>query len=325
MYWTPQKASTYDCLFNFIVGARGVGKTYGCKNMVIKQCIKNGSQFIYVRRYKEELKKIKTFFSDIAPAYPDHDFKVQGRDFLIDGTPAGYALSLSTAKINKSNSYPYVTNIIFDEFILDKGVYHYLNDEVVQFLELYETVARTRDVRVWFISNALTISNPYFIYFDVRLPYGGANFRKQGDILLEIVNQKEFRDFKKQTRFGRIIEGTRYSDYAIDNEFFRDDDCFIGKKPADSRYYFTIAWKGKDYGVWVSPMHGCMYISNDTDPSCRFNFALSLEDHQPNRIFLKGRVNPCIDKFISYYKNGCMRFETIQIKNACSDIIKNTL
>lgn len=301
-----------------------MGKTYGCKEWAILDFIKNKNQFVYVRRYKEELKKITTFFADIAGAFPDHNFKVRGKEFYIDDELAGVAMALSTAKINKSNSYPNVTKIIFDEFILDKGVYHYLQDEVIQFLELYETIARTRDVRVYFISNALTISNPYFIYFDIRLPYGGSCFRRQGEHLLEIVNQKEFKNFKKQTRFGKLIEGSRYSDYAIDNEFFRDDDCFIGKKPRDSKLYFVMTWQGKTYGVWLSMEHGCMYVSYDIDPSCPWKYTLSFDDHAPNRILLKGRTNHQIDRFIKYYKVGCVRFENMQIKNACTEIIKNT-
>ena len=57
-----KKLSYYDygpvlsrnAVFNMIMGARGLGKTYGAKKLVIKEFINHGNQFIYLRRYKEE-------------------------------------------------------------------------------------------------------------------------------------------------------------------------------------------------------------------------------------------------------------------------------
>ena len=47
----------------------------------------------------------------------------------------------TTASILKSDAFPDVKLIIFDEFIIDnRGTYHYLKDEVTKFLDLYETV-----------------------------------------------------------------------------------------------------------------------------------------------------------------------------------------
>lgn len=57
MYWDINKSLSYNALFNFIIGARGVGKSYGAKKLAIQNFLKKGKQFVYVRRYKEELKK----------------------------------------------------------------------------------------------------------------------------------------------------------------------------------------------------------------------------------------------------------------------------
>ena len=42
MYWDISKSLSYNCLFNFIVGARGVGKSYGAKDFAIRNFIKKG-------------------------------------------------------------------------------------------------------------------------------------------------------------------------------------------------------------------------------------------------------------------------------------------
>ena len=59
MYWDINKSLSYNALFNFIVGNRGAGKTYGSKKYVINRFLKYGEQFVYIRRFKDELKKIK--------------------------------------------------------------------------------------------------------------------------------------------------------------------------------------------------------------------------------------------------------------------------
>ena len=52
MYWDISRALERGCLFNFIVGARGGGKTYGTKQLGIDNFLRDGSQWAYVRRYK---------------------------------------------------------------------------------------------------------------------------------------------------------------------------------------------------------------------------------------------------------------------------------
>ena len=174
IYYNLGELLSYNCLFNFVIGNRGGGKTYGFKDWAIKDFLKNGNQFIYLRRYKSELVDSDKFFSDIQLAYPDHDFKVDGRTFKIDDEVAGYAVALSTALTKKSVPYPLVNKIGFDEFLVDKGAIHYLPNEVTAFLEFYSTVSRLREgslkdeVRVLFMGNNISITNPYFNYFSIK-------------------------------------------------------------------------------------------------------------------------------------------------------------
>ena len=69
MYWNIKNSLSHNCLFNFIVGDRGVGKTYGCKKWAIEDFLKTGAQFIYLRRYQTELKRTNKFFDDILLLY----------------------------------------------------------------------------------------------------------------------------------------------------------------------------------------------------------------------------------------------------------------
>ena len=331
IYFDLDRVLSYNALFNFVVGSRGVGKTYGAKKRGIKNFLKNGSQFMYVRRYNTELDRGKNekFFNDMIKnkEFPDHTLKVSGMDYLIDDQLCGGAMALSTSKIEKGVPFPDVSLIIFDEFIIDRGVYHYLPDEVVNFLELYETIARMRDVTVLFLSNALTVANPYFMYFDLQLPKSKNQIiRKGDDIILAMAQNDAYIEAKKKTRFGKIIEGTPYADYAIDNKFLRDNDTFIEKKGEGSRYLFTFKYKADFYGVWINYDKGKMYVSHDTDPSCKIVYTLTLDDHSPNMMLIKRLQTAVLFKMlVDGYKRGQVWFEDMTIKAICYEVMKLSL
>jgi len=325
MYFDGNKLLTYNSLFNMVVGNRGGGKTYWSKNWSIKGFLKDGSQFVYIRRYDTEFDqgKKEKFFDDIREKYPDHEFTVKGYTAYIDKKEAGFFIPLSKAKIMKSVSFPKVDKVIFDEFILDKGLYHYLKDEVVCFLELYETIARTRDnVRVFFLSNAVTITNPYFLYWGIKPNVNKEIQRVHDDILICMSNDEGFIKEKMRTRFGRLIKGTKYGDYAIQNKFLRDDDTFIGKKSGKSTFYYSLLYNGKKYGVWRDYSVGKYFVSYDTDPSSKLLFTITLDDHTPNTMLLKGRKSRILTDFTEQYKIGNVIFEDMNIKNVCYEIIR---
>lgn len=324
IYWDYKKTLSRNCLFNFIIGDRGIGKTYGCKQWAIDDFLKNEKQFVYVRRFNTEFVKIKKFFDDIKLDYINHTFEVKDKNFIIDGKVAGTYIALSTGKIEKSVPFPFVNKIIFDEFILDEGYHNYIPDEVTNFLELYSTIARLRDVRVMFISNALTQTNPYFLYFDLDIPYQKKILMKN-DILIEIATKGDYVDIAKQTRFGKIIGGTPYGNYAFGSEFLRDSDTFIAKKPYKSTYVFTMKYKGNTFGVWCDPETGYMYVSLDYMPNFKIVYSLSINDHTPNTVLLKGKGNSLLESFVKRYKVGAVRFENMNIKNLCQEVLKHTL
>lgn len=331
MYWDITKSLTYNALFTFIVGNRGAGKTYNSTKWAIKDFLKTGAQFIYVRRYDEEFKRGKKekFFDAIIKnnEFPDHEFKVKGYTVYIDNKPAGQFMALSKAKIEKSVAFPNVNKIIFDEFILDNGFYHYIRDEVMNFLDLYETVARDREgVRAYFLSNAITITNPYFLYFKMRVENDRKFQRfKNGEIIVEMVQDEEFIEHKKQTRFGRLIDGTEYGNYAIENKFLRDNDTFIMKKTAKARNFFILKYNGNSYGIWIDYSEGKYFVSQNIDPFCKIIYSITLQDHSPNTMLLKGGQSRNLKEFIENYKLGNVYYENINVKNVVYEIVRLSL
>lgn len=321
MYYSNQKLLSYNKLFNFVVGNRGGGKSFNAKEWSIKDFIKNGNQFIYIRRYKTELEHIQTYFTDIAFKFPDNKLEVKGRNFYIDGKLAGYAIPLSTSQKEKSTSYPKVNKIIFDEFIIEQSVYHYIKNEVQLFLDFYETVARTRDVRVMFISNAITIVNPYFSYFNIY-PRVGSKFTTGNEWVIEMYKNTEFVEMKKNTRFGKLIDGTQYGCYNIENEFLRDNDRFIESMSGNCIYWCGINYLDKIYGIWFSQNTGFLYVNQKYDKSRGNIYCFTTDDHRPNIIYLKSIKNMTIIKDIRQaYEMGLVRFDCVKTKQAFYDFM----
>ena len=122
IYYDYNKIMSYNAFINFLHGERGVGKTYGISKFVVKQFIKNGDEFAYIRRFKTELKEAVPNFFD--PLINNKEFTNQlsnkGNKFYCDGKTCGYAMTLSTAQNLKSSNFDKVKYIIFDEYLTEE-------------------------------------------------------------------------------------------------------------------------------------------------------------------------------------------------------------
>lgn len=325
MYYDPNKTLSRQRLFNFVIGARGCGKTYGAKKTVIRNFIRSKKQFVYLRRYDTEMPaaEMLNFFDDISMEFPDHEFRSHNGLFRIDGEIAGWYFPLSKATMLKSIPFPNVSLIIFDEFIIEVGIYRYLPNEVRTFLECYSTISRDRDVPVLFLSNAITMTNPYFLYFKL-------SFEKEQTLKLtkfisvELIQSQEYVQHVSQTKFGQLIAGTEYGDYNMQNKFLLDTDSFIDTMPTGAAYICTFIIKNREIGFYVSPENTTWYLSEKVDKTCRRKFALVFSEHDQNTI-LAQRQNPHIRQMLETYCQGNLRFTNQEVKNICTDILRRLI
>lgn len=348
IFWNIDRTLTHNALINIIVGNRGGGKSYGAKRRGVSNFINKGEQFGYIRRYRDDLKKpLEQFYKDIAQEFPDHECKVEGDKVYIrvkagnekekwtEKDIAGYGFSLSTANNKKSMSYPNVTMLIFDEFLLEEGNQRYLPNEVEKLLNLYETVARPGSnhprVTLWLLGNAISVTNPYFLYFNLKMPTLKDKNNKwiwkhpDKPILVEDVRNEGFIDVKKKTEFGRLVHGTNYADFSIENKFLLDDDTFIEKKSQKAKHAFNFAYQGKEFGVWFDFTEGKMWVSSAIDPS-GIMYSFTMKDHRPNTMLFKTKNKTYwLKNFFEAFKQGTLYFESMNIKNMCYEVLKMSL
>ena len=335
MFYNYDKLFSYNFLIAFVIGERGCGKTFGAKVAVMKKFLKNGEQFIYLRRYKTELDtSLQTFWNDLQGNgyFTDLELKVKKSkmltEFTCNGKVCGYAVPLSTANILKSTAFPKVSTIVFDEFLLDdSGTYRYLKNEVTMLLDVIETVGRLRDIKVILLGNALGVhASPYFAYWNLELPFDDNEFRtfKDGAILVNYIKNMEYREAKKKSRFGKLIDGTEYGKYAIDNHVLRENNSFIAKRPEKSSFFGVLIINGVNIGLW-NGKDGYLYMSEKYDPNTYCKFALDYNDHTEQTVFTSVRENVYMHMCIRGYKQGWLRFENQKIKSIALSVLNKCL
>lgn len=98
------------------------GKTYGISKFVVKQFLKTGDQFAYIRRFKTELKEaVSKFFTPLIQNNEfDNNLYNKGNTFYCDGQVCGYAMTLSVSQNLKSSNFSKVKYIIFDEYLIEE-------------------------------------------------------------------------------------------------------------------------------------------------------------------------------------------------------------
>jgi len=231
-------------------------------------------------------------------------------------------MPLSSWQSVKSREFPNVCTILYDEFLLEKSSKQsYMEDEPKALLNFMDTVIRNRDnARVICMSNAVSIVNPFFIYFNI-VPDIEKRYNAYDSIVVEIPDSVDFTEKRKQTKFGKLISGTDYGAFSLGNEFINDSQVFIEKRSKESRFQFSVVFNGLTMGVWVDTKHGVMYLSSEHDPSTKLSFALTTDDLDENTLLMTSwKKNYYLSKMVNAFLNGYLRFDNQTVRNIGYDM-----
>lgn len=180
-YYSLKKILEKQCQYNVIIGERSNGKTYACKEHIIKDYAQHGNQGAYIRRYDLDFKSKRgsVMFADcvengLVQKYTKDEWTgvsyylgmwffcrtEENGDITRAEEPFCFSFALTNMEHDKSTSYPKVTNIVFDEFISRTG---YLQDEFVLFMNVLSTIIRYRkNVVIFMLGNTVNKDCPYF-------------------------------------------------------------------------------------------------------------------------------------------------------------------
>lgn len=339
IYFDGRPILKRGCLFNQLLGQRNVGKTYWCKKeWMIDGFLKDGGEFVYLRRHEADIESadLDKFFSDIRHCYPDHQLSREGKTFLMDDKPMGYALALSTAGRKKGIPHPKVTRLLYDEYLPDDVYNGYLKNEVDLFFQLYLTLSRLQliegeysmnEIICFFTGNFVTEVSPYFYdeRFGLKIPEKGTIY-KNGESLLCIIKNEPHSQAMLNQRIGKVLAKSSYGQYAFENTVLRDSDTFIEKISGNVKPIFNLHYMGDLYGVWESTSKGLFWVSPKTDPAVKIEYSVTMGDHSYNTLLFKNlRKAPQLEMFVKYYKAGKVRFVNQKCKAVMYEMIKQTI
>lgn len=149
-------------------------------------------------------------------------------------------------------------------------------------MELYNTISRNTDPRVWFIGNNIELFNPYFLYFNIYPKEEG--IKVWGDHAIQFYKNVEYEEMVNNTRFGKLIKDTPYGNYAVMNKAANVQNQFIRKRPRDTSALFNIIYQGSVYGVYAGRKCQC-YV--DTQRNNKMVVSFEQKDNNTNNITYK--------------------------------------
>lgn len=336
-WYNYDKLMSFNALFNIVAGGRGIGKTYGAVKMCIKHAIERGEEFVYLRRYKNEIVNSKvSFFTAVEHEFPGHDLRVNGN--LMEYAPVetrdekkrewfrlGYFATLSSGQSLKGANFSNVTKIIFDEFIKERGQgSRYLADELSAFMNFFVTVDRYQDkTQVFMLANAVSIMNPYFIGWDIQPDKHKDGWIKKrgGDLIAHFPDSEDFKSSVYNTRFGKFIEGSDYAKYSVENEFDDNAPTLVEEKDPDARYVFTVETDRGAFSVWVNFKTGEYYAQRRRPRGSEKVLTVSVDRMDKTKQYVSYK-DTRLASLRAGFNTGMMAFDDPRTRNSFMEIFK---
>lgn len=174
-YYSGNEVLKTDFQYAFIVGQRANGKSYFWKKYCVEQAFKNGIKFVYLRRWKSDIKEnaVSSYFDDcpvkeITKGLYDgiiafrgylYFYYLDGDDKLQKAVEIGRYCALNEDSRYKSQVFENVRNIVYEEVIPVDNMY--IENECVRLQGFASTVFRREKGKVILIANTLSRVCPY--------------------------------------------------------------------------------------------------------------------------------------------------------------------
>lgn len=268
-YYSYNEILGYNCTWNFILGDRGRGKSYGAKKLLL------GSSGCFVCLYRS-VADLEHAVSDwLTPMYNEgydpNDFKwvtngKSGCNLLYRDEPKGYFRALSQVNHIKQEWFPDSTNwLFFDEFI--PMVYRKLGGVGMSEGECVRVIYKTIDhdsahsresrglkkLRVLMVANPFTWNNPILGYFHV-LPRKYGIYKIYDDIVCELLPPLDAPQKGIDAFLGDAVNRT---------QGWMDEQAYLGTKPKGSHCIWSIRVDDRYYALY-SPDRTSYYCEQKT-------------------------------------------------------------
>lgn len=287
----------YPNAVGFIVfGVGGVGKTTTQKKYILNRVLNEiktiyskdwtiddikqrkitiNTKFLWLNRLDTEVEdKKKTLFKEEA-------FIVSGKEIFfplvidVKGKEYDYPLHIGTfeainnsSKVRGGNSFEGYTEIIWDEFMDEHG--KYLPNEMSKLKSILATAARTRNMKFFFLSNAVNPDCPLFKMFDFNpfdIQQGEQMYypERKTVIYMPKMSDKLNQKYAESDLVAFLGKDDEYLKYRIGGDFKEDNEAFIIRDITNKgalKPWLNFLYLKQNLGAYK--IGNKIYISEDT-------------------------------------------------------------
>ena len=246
-YVDIEKILSYKLPFNFLLGGRATGKTYGA----LKTLYQTDTRFMLMRRTqaqcdlinKPEFNPYKVICNDLGV-----DIRVRSiskynaliyEDLGDDAEKTlGYTCALSTIANMRGFDASDCKVLLYDEFIPERHE-RAIKSEGSAFANAYESISRNRELQgkdplqAVCLANAFNIANPIFLEFGLvgiceKMKTKGQELYINRDrgILIALLDKSRISQQKNDTALYRVAGGA-FADMALKNDFAYNDSSDV--------------------------------------------------------------------------------------------------
>lgn len=331
---------SHDARIYMIVGAKGIGKTYGLRKKLLRWQDQRGELFLEAFRTMNERRDGMDEWTakllsggDVPEGY---EYATRSRRLVrhrVDeegnrvkhakDETCGYFVSLSELQNAKRGTYDAGTrNVLMDEAIIDRrldNTRRYKPYEWETLAKVIDSVLReqtgdNRRTRLFLLANAVDLVNPYFQAAGIhRVPAFGYHWYLDKKMLLHYVpNDGSYASAKEDSLSAIMMSAVNSERMGIDSEFVDGRNKYVlDKRPRLLRYMFGIAFQGDRFGVWETS-DGYLYVDTRMSDGMRA-YALTSEDGAPNLVQAR-RSTGALKLIGEFYYLGYLRYETEYVR-----------
>ena len=213
-------------LIHCVIGARGVGKSYSTKRLILEEFLEYGKQALILRRYKNQAESMATtYFTDVLQKeFPTVEYELKGDMGFINGEPFCLFTGLNGNSLAKGSSFPNVYYIIYEEVMPEPGE-KIIKDEYKKLESIIVTVDRFEDrIEVICVGNNTSYYNPIFDTLKLY-PSTKPNRVVKNELMAikTLETPKEFKEYALNSKVGKLTVMSGSSRYNIDNENISND------------------------------------------------------------------------------------------------------
>lgn len=339
-YYDWDRTLSHDARIYMIVGAKGIGKTYGLRRKLLRWQDQRGELFLEAFRTMSERRDGMDEWTakllsggDVPTGY---EYVTRSRRLVRhrvdeDGNrvrrakdeTCGYFVSLSELQNAKRGTYDAGTrNVLMDEAIIDRrldNTRRYKPYEWETLAKVIDSVLREqtgdgRRTRLFLLANAVDLVNPYFQAAGIhRVPEFGFHWYLDKRMLLHYVpNDGTYASAKEDSLSAIMMSAVDSERMGIDSEFRDGRNVYVlDRRPRKARYLFGLSFQGDRFGVWETH-DGYAYVDTSMVEGVRA-YALTSEDGAPNMLQAR-RSTGALRMMGELYYMGQIRYETEYVR-----------